>query len=271
MRRAGQYFGAVGDGASDDFKSQNVNDLVGSWNPNLFLYLGDVCDRGGASGFSNWYGTNGSFFSRFAAITDPTIGNHEYIQGSSYGYFAYWGLGTRHYYSFDAGGWHFIRLDSTSQFRQTAPNSPQYQWLNGDLQANPNPCTIVFYHQPLYNVGSGAAAIWMQDMWSLFAQYGVPIVLNGHDYQRWLPLHGTGNPSANGVTELVIGTGGHSGQEFTRTDPRLAFGIDNSVPNPFRALQLQLGPTSASFQYVKAGGVVMDSGTIPCGGVSAGA
>ena len=42
---------AVGDGASGETNEGNVANLIGSWNPNLFLYLGDVYERGSPSEF----------------------------------------------------------------------------------------------------------------------------------------------------------------------------------------------------------------------------
>ena len=67
----------------------------------------------------NWY-RPGSALGRFKAITNPTVGNHEYENGSAPGYFDYWGANTPHFYSVNAGGWHIISLDSTSEFNQTA-------------------------------------------------------------------------------------------------------------------------------------------------------
>ncbi len=50
--------------------------------------------------------TSTTSYSRFLSITNPTIGNHEYIGSSTAGYFDYWN-NIPNYYSFDAGGWHF--------------------------------------------------------------------------------------------------------------------------------------------------------------------
>ena len=55
--------GAVGDGAGGDPSADNVTNLVSSWNPNLFLYLGDVYEKGSAAEFYNWYGTGPVDFS----------------------------------------------------------------------------------------------------------------------------------------------------------------------------------------------------------------
>src|SRR5687767_3427035 len=68
---------AAGDGASGRPEAQSVTDLIGSWSPNMFLYLGDVYERGTPTEFYNWYGTPDRFYGRFRGITNPTIGNHE--------------------------------------------------------------------------------------------------------------------------------------------------------------------------------------------------
>jgi hypothetical protein len=132
---------ATGDGASGEANADKVADLIANWNPNMFLYLGDVYNDGTATEFHNWYGTGANRYSRFNAITNPTVGNHEYQGLEAPGYFDYWN-NVPHYYSFDAAGWHIISLDSTSQFNQTLPGTPQYDWLVQDLEANNATCTI---------------------------------------------------------------------------------------------------------------------------------
>ena len=44
---------ATGDGASGEPKAGSVTDLIASWNPNMFLYLGDVYDDGTSTEFHN--------------------------------------------------------------------------------------------------------------------------------------------------------------------------------------------------------------------------
>src|SRR5512145_1952097 len=89
----GQAFtlAAAGDGADGATYAGSVTDLIASWSPNMFLYLGDVYDDGTATEFRNWYGTSSTFFGRFRSITNPIIGNHEYASGGvAPGYFDYW-------------------------------------------------------------------------------------------------------------------------------------------------------------------------------------
>ncbi len=255
---------AAGDGASGETSSQKVTDLIASLNPNLFLYLGDVYESGSLAEFYNWYGNQGSYFDRFRSITDPTVGNHEYIQKNAQGYFTYWD-NIPNYYSFNAGGWHFISLNANSSHVPTDVNSAQYQWLAKDLAANANTCTIAYYHQPLFNIGPEGSETSLSDIWALLAQYGVSIVLNGHDhdYQRWVPLDGKGQPDANGITEFVAGSAGHGLQKPQNTDNRVAYSNDLN-PDAFGALELKLNPDGVDFSYVNEKNVFLDSGVIPC-------
>src|SRR5262249_58312212 len=99
----------VGDGASGQASSQAVADLITGWSPNMFLYLGDVYEHGSRAEFHNWYGTGASFFSRFRSITNPTVGNHEYVTSGAAGYFDYWD-NAPHYFSVDTAGWHIVSI-----------------------------------------------------------------------------------------------------------------------------------------------------------------
>jgi hypothetical protein len=133
------------------------------------------------------------------------------------------------------------------------------------LAANAKSCTIVYYHHPLFNIGPEGLTTAMSSIWSLLAQYGVTIVLNGHDhdYQRWVPLDGTGQPNPTGVTEFVVGSAGHGIQTITKTDSRVAYSND-TAPAAFGVLLLQLSQSSASFTYQNTNGSSLDSGIIPC-------
>jgi hypothetical protein len=259
---------AGGDGASGEPSADAVTKLIASINPNLLLYLGDVYENGSPAEFYNWFGTTSTYFGQFRAITDPTVGNHEYLTPGASGYFNYWD-NIPNYYSFNADGWHFISLNSNSPKISVDPGSTQYQWLQQDLAANANTCTIVYYHHPLYNIGTEPAATYMAPIWALLAKYGVSIVLNGHDhdYQRWVPLDSSGQPNPNGVTEFVVGSAGHGIQKFTKTDSRVAYSNDTQ-PASFGILLLQLSQTGASFTYQATSGNVLDSGSIPCGHTS---
>ncbi|HLO34187.1 MAG TPA: DNRLRE domain-containing protein [Anaerolineales bacterium] len=268
----GQAFvlAAAGDGADGATNAGDVTNMIASWNPNLFLYLGDVYDDGTSTEFRNWYGTTSTYYGRFRPITNPVIGNHEYASGGvAPGYFDYWDNVPK-YYSYDAAGWHFIALDSNCGLLHIcAPGQAEYQWLQNDLSTHSNICTIAYFHHPVYNVGPEGNATLMNDIWALLAQYGVDIVLTGHDhdYQRWKPLGGNGALNATGITEFVAGGGGHGIQQFISTDSRLAIGFDTS-PNAFGALRMQLNQQGAGYQYINTAGSLLDSGSILCSGAA---
>lgn len=260
---------AAGDGASGETAEGNVANLISSWSPDLFLYLGDVYENGRSMEFDNWYGKPGAAgtYGQFYSITDPTIGNHEYIGSDISGYEWYWN-NVPHYYSFNADGWHFVSLDNISKYIGNTSSNGNYaaetQWLSNDLTNNPLACTIVYYHEPLYNVGPEGPATNTSGIWQILAQHHVTLVLNGHDhdYQRWVPLDGNGNPNSAGVTEFVVGSGGHGHQAQRTTDTRLAA----SDFTHFGALRLALGTSGASYQFISTAGATLDSGSVPCKG-----
>ena len=265
---SGQPFvvAASGDGASGEANAGKVASLVSSLSPNLFLYLGDVYESGSKAEFYNWYGNGSTYFSSLRAITDPTIGNHEYNSGvGGAGYFDYWN-NIPNYYSFNAGGWHFISLNSnSSKVGGLTTSSPEYIWLQKDLAAHASTCTIVYYHHPLFNIGKEGSTTALASIWSLMAQYKVSIVLNGHDhdYQRWVPLNGSGAASSSGITEFVAGGGGHGLQNFVKSDSRVAYSNDLN-PSAFGVLLLQLGSSGVNFSYHSINGSVLDQGFISC-------
>ena len=145
------------------------------------------------------------------------------------------------------------------------PGSAQYNWLAHDLTANAQTCTIAYYHEPLFNIGAEGPTEAMSSIWALLAQYKVAIVLNGHDhdYQRWVPLDGSGQFSPNGITEFVAGGGGHGLQNFVTTDNRVAYSNDLN-PTAFGVLLLSLSQAGANFSYHSSSGSILDAGFIPC-------
>jgi fibronectin type 3 domain-containing protein len=259
---------AVGDGAGGEQAATDVTSMIRSWNPGLFTYLGDVYDNGTITEFKNWYGDSNTWYGQLRPITAPVVGNHEYdkdVAGTflADGYFRYWN-DIPHYYSFDAGGWHFIALDSTSQYGQTDPGTPQFTWLQDDLAANVGKCTVALWHHPLNSVGSEAPAQRLASIWALLAQHKVSLVLNGHDhqYQRWSALDGAQQPDPSGVTQIVAGAGGHSSQGVQSSDARVV-----TTAQAYGALRMRVFPDRVDYTYRTpdgSTGKVLDSGFVPC-------
>ena len=258
----------TGDGVSGRPEMYDVVDLIDSWQPDLFLYLGDVYDKGSTTEFYNWYHGGGDSYGRFREITNPIIGNHEYLSGQNEGeaYFDYWG-GVPDYYSYDSGGWHFIALNSNcSRFKDACtPDSLQFQWLEEDLMSNESACTLVYFHHPVFSIGSHGNNEQMDDIWTLLTQHDVDVVLTGHDhnYQRWKPLNTRAVPNPTGITQFVIGSGGHGVRAFTSEDERVAYANDNRKEG-FGALQLALYPSGLEYEFINTVGNTLDEGQIKC-------
>ena len=256
---------AVGDGADGGPSNLSVASLIASMNPNLFLYIGDVYDKGTLTEFTNWYGESTSF-GQFKSITDPTVGSHEYLFDTVHdaGYQLYWDS-SQEYYSFNTNGWHIISLNSNTHIVPGTPSSAQYLWLQTDLTNNTNPCTLVFYHHPYFSIGVEGTNHLMNPIWQLLADNKVTIVLNGndHDYERWMPMDALGIPNPSGTTEFVVGTGGHAIQSTVSTDPRV---VVSSSTNPltYGALKLNLFSDHADYAFMSITGPTIDSGTVRC-------
>lgn len=274
----------VGDGAGGDPATTNVANLVAGWSPNLFLYLGDVYEKGSATEFLNSYDPT---FGRLRAVTNPIVGNHEYsVSGNNTapGYADYWN-NEPDYYSYDAGGWHFIALNSSSQFQaaNSANWTKQLAFLQQDLANHAGACIVAYWHHPLYDIGSENAGPltnpqWpyftvssrVQDFWNALGSAQATLILNGHDhtYQRWLPMDTNGNQTDTGMTQFIVGMGGHSAQVINGSDPRV--GASQYGPSNMGALKLSLFPTYAQYQYFSATKGQLDppagTATIPCKG-----
>ena len=216
------------------------------------------------------------------ANTHPAVGNHEYKttcgnQPGAGGYYTYFGSAAspqdtnctancKGYYSFDIGSWHIIALNSEcSQVGGCQAGSPQEQWLQADLAAHPAACTLAYWHRPYYTSGWSVGDAELHDLWVDLYNAHADLALNGHDhdYERFLPQDANGKYDPNqGVTEIVVGTGGQSHGGFNGK-------AANSVVRngtTFGVLQLTLHANSYDWVFLGDGhgGTFTDSGTASC-------
>lgn len=229
----------------------------------LALTLGDTTYPVGAPAeFTNCFNpTWGVFKDKIR----PTPGNHEYMTPNAEGYYSYFGAQAgpdrRGYYSYDFAGWHFISLNSNAD---AGPGSAQYLWLAADLAASKGAtCTVAYWHYPLFSSGRHGSLDQMKDVFQLLQVSGADIVLAGHDhvYERFAPQRADGTlDNARGIRSFVVGTGGASLYEFRTTLPNSEF-RDNTN---YGVLRLTLRSGSYSWQFVTAGGTVLDSGNANC-------
>ena len=253
--------GDIADAAQRDEATAKLLETI----PGTVVPLGDnAYPNGTADEFNNYYEPT---WGRHKARTRPAAGNHEYdIPGAS-GYFNYFGAAAgdpaKGYYSYDVGAWHIIVLNSEcSQVGGCGSTSPQGQWLQADLAANPRPCTLAIMHKALFASGTDSAA--GRDFWSLLYQAGADVVLSGHAhfYERFAPQDpsGVADP-ARGIREFVVGTGGASLHSFGTTVPNSE--VRNNKTHG--VLKLTLHPTSYDWEFVPiAGATFTDSGSAVC-------
>ena len=179
----------------------------------VVLTLGDhTYPRGTAAEFANCYGPT---WGRFRERTWPAPGNHEYTTKGAAPYFAYFGeRAGRGYYSLSLKGWRIYSLDSNLA---PAAHAQQLAWLRGELArdaaaprgATP-PCTLAFWHHPLYSSGGHGSVPKMREAWALLREAGAELVLSGHDhdYERFAPQDEGGRLDPLGLRQFVVGTGG---------------------------------------------------------------
>ena len=157
-----------------------------------------------------------------------------------------------YYYSFEYGHAKFIMLN-TNNMASDGIKREQYDWLVDELKNNEAMWTIVAMHNPMYGVGKWGAnpaqnedAITLRkQLQGVFAEYGVDIVLQGHDHTvaRSYPLNGYGVAQAetikeengipysvrpNGVIYLQNGTAGNQIREpFSFDESLYSYGLSS--------------------------------------------
>lgn len=244
---------AVGDiatcnGEGDEVVAQLVENL-----PGAVALLGDnAYEKGSASQYQHCYDPDwGPFKNR----THPAAGNHEYLTLKASGYFNYFGPAagdpTQGYYSYELGAWHLIALNSNcSKVGGCQAGSAQEQWLRADLAAHPAPCTLAYWHHPLFSSGQHGSNTQMWAVWQALYEAGADVVLNGHDhdYERFAPQNPEGvADSAQGLREFVVGTGGKNHYKFSQ-----APSANSEVRNDktFGVLKLTLSPQSYTWEFI---------------------
>jgi hypothetical protein len=267
---------AVGDIACDPSANkgtlnncdQNATaNLAISLKPDAVLTLGDTQYE--TNTLNAFYEVFDKSWGKLKDIIHPAIGNHEYLTSGAQGYFDYFGAAagnpTEGYYSFDIGTWHFISINSEcSEVGGCKNNSKEELWLQQDLATHSNLCTIAYWHEPRWSSGEHGDAKQMDTIWKQIAVAHVDIVLSGHnhDYERFLPLDMNGNPSIDGVTEFVVGTGGKNHYGFN-TPPLPGEVVRDSAS--FGVLKLVLHNGYYDWQFVSVpGSPFNDFGTAKC-------
>lgn len=206
---------------------------------------------------------------RYLSITHPVPGNHEYQTPRARGYFAYFGDRAgdpeRGYYAFRLGKWLLLALNSNCwAVGGCGGGSAQYRWLRETLATSPAPCTLAFWHHPLFTAGRYTGFLEVRPWWELLYAAGAELVLSGHDhnYQRYPPLDPRGRADPRGIRQFVVGTGGRSLYRL-RPDPLGA--REAATDRSFGVLRLELRPGGYSWRFLAVGGTQFsDRGSGTC-------
>ena len=249
-------------GSGDEATAKLLGDISGT----VYTTGDNAYESGTASEFSDCYDPT---WGRYKDRTRPSVGNHEYHTVDASGYFDYFGPAAgdpkKGYYSYDLGGWHIVSLNSMCEHvGGCGATSPMVRWLKQDLASHPKPCTLAYWHHPLFSSGSHGNVPKMKPSWDALYAADAEVVLNGHDhdYERFAPQSPSGAADgARGIREFVVGTGGRELRPFGTV--RAHSEIRNA--ETFGVLKLSLHPNSYEWSFVPvAGKTFTDSGSGQC-------
>ena len=257
-----------GNGTANHCRQKAVSDLFVDKNFTAVLALGDTQYDDGA--LTKYQLSFDPSWGRAKSIIRPVVGNHEYLTAGASGYYSYFGAAAgdpaKGYYSYDVGAWHIIALNSNcSQVGGCGSGSPQEQWLQADLAAHPNLCTLAYWHHSRFSSGAHGNNTSYDAFWQDLYAAGAEIVLSGHDhvYERFAPQNPGGAADPNGIQQFVVGTGGQSHSSFIDIKP-------NSVvrnADTYGILKLTLHAASYDWEFIpEAGKTFTDAGTMNCRG-----
>lgn len=261
---AGDIAGCGKDSHGIEYQSAATGALLDLFPEATVFTAGDnAYPNGTAEEYANCYGPT---WGRHRARTRPSAGNHEYYTPGATPYYDYFGANAgepgKGYYSYRAGSWHVVVLNSNIDM---AAGSPQEQWLRADLAANPTRCTLAYWHHPRFSSGgSGLHDIRLKPFWDALYDAGAELVLASHDhvYERFAQMRPDGvQDTAKGIRQITIGTGGARLYPFytIHGSSQLRNNQDHGI------LKLTLEEDAYSWEFIPvAGKSFTDSGRTAC-------
>jgi hypothetical protein len=203
----------------------------------------------------------------------PSPGNHDSTKGGYCSYFTGKAAvadpcpdpttSNRQFYKFRIGDWEFFSLDTGTSGSSADLGQAQTNWLDQQLAASPTRCQAIYMHHPRYSEGDHGPMAGLQGMWQIAMNHRVDLILAGHDhnYQRFPRLNATGGlDNSNGVTSLVVGTGGASHYATRNLNPQ------NVAQNTtdFGLERLELRVDGVSGRFIPVSGSYTDTFTETC-------
>ena len=206
---------------------------------------------------------------RIMKLIRPAIGNHDYQSQRGSAYYCYFGAragpALKGYYSYDIGAWHAVVLNSEIAAVGTREaRDEQETWLRNDLRDHSKPCTLAYFHRPLYSSGAHGTSPLMRSIWKILADGGADLVINGHEhhYERFLPMNAAGVlDTLNGMAEIIVGTGG-GGLTGIRSRPAPNSAV--RIQGHWGALIATLGSGEYRTSFIDTSGEVWDAAGGKC-------
>jgi calcineurin-like phosphoesterase family protein len=269
LAAAGDIACAPGD-SDEPCQQLATANLAAGQNPSAVAVLGDNQYQSGLLREFYGAGAYNDTWGQFNPVVHPAPGNHEYAKSSTAaGYFTYFGSSAGEgYYSYDLGAWHVISLNSDcddsgcQDSLAGTTSSAQVSWLQADLAAHRNQCTLAYWHHPRFSSGWVGNSPGVAPFWEALYAARADVVLNGHDhmYERFAPQDPWQRPVPDGIREFVAGTGGESLFTIGAIQPNMQ-ALDN---DDFGVLFLTLHPGGYDWAFKATDGGVRDTGAAPC-------
>ncbi len=270
-------FAAAGDfGCSTN--TQNTIENMQTKDPEIVLALGDL----------SYHSTADCWFDMMSPIKDKlmiTLGHHDVEDGQAKmnQYMNSFAM-DKPFYSYDYNKVHFLVMSAKSVYYK---GSEQYNFVLEDLKKaseneNVNWIVVSSYGPPYTSPSEHTAFKELREVYHpIFEQYGVDLVLSGHNhnYQRTYPLtynpNDTGEPTVtntvatdydgqkDGIVFAIVGTGGVNFYSFNGQAPF----VDTQFANKFGFLNIDISNGNPDTKltgtfYDNKGGQILDQFTI---------
>ncbi|HYX55676.1 MAG TPA: metallophosphoesterase, partial [Nitrososphaeraceae archaeon] len=243
-------FAAVGDwGCTDD--TTNTIKNIQNKDPELVLALGDL----------SYENTGNCWLNETSSINNKlkiAIGNHDYDDDHKKvdatllqtQYKKHFDLSNT-YYSFDYYNVHFIAMDSILPY---TINSPQYSFVRNDLISTSQNADIkwiiIYFHHPMYTSASEHSSdlLLRETYHPLFDQYGVDLVLQGHNhnYQRSYPITYNDDDNNNNYNKIT-----NINNDDISSKPTITSANTNTYNNPTGEIYVTAGTGGESLYDFK--------------------
>src|SRR5213594_627607 len=275
-------FGAAGDWG-DNNNSRDTAKNMANHGVELAILLGDLSYGSGSSEIKSWWEKD---IAPLHGISVAALGNHDDISPAMMNqYHNLFGLADEDpnkdwIYSFNYQNVHFLAMNTEAS---DSKGSEQYKFVQKDLAAASSNSSIkwivVFMHKPAYTSPSEheAEADIQKNFHPLFDQYGVDLVLYGHNhnYQRTYPLkHNASNPASPivetkektnykdpaGEVYVTAGTGGESHYQLHNQAPFVETQDDNNYG--FIDVDILNGGKTMKGTFYTNGNIALDTFTI---------